>query len=140
MGSALHPLHVPDFLTSIAHILDRSNHRPAGHLAMYVALLEGTDELELGHRWLHPDLHPTFELADLVAPASWWAFGLSTTGRAHFLDEPDRGPEPIVSTFVRERNGLEVSLLRRGASVTELSGPAEGRIPDLVRAILGPAP
>jgi hypothetical protein len=131
---------VLDVLSWVAEVLDLSNVDEPGHLAMYVALTDEVGELEVGMRWLHPDLHPTVELAGLVAPRSWWAFGLSTTGRAHFLDEPDRAPERIVSTYVRERNGCEVSLLRRGSSVTELNGPAEGRIPDLVRSILGVTP
>jgi hypothetical protein len=94
------------------------------------------DELELGLRELDPDLHPTMELAGLVADPRWWALCLVTRGRAHLLDAPDAPSEPVVSTYAVDRAGHEVSLLRRGTEVEELTGPVVGRIPDLLRHIL----
>lgn len=123
-------------LEQIAHIVDASSVGHPEHLAVFVELLDG--EIVLGLRNL--DDHPTAALAGLVAPPSWWAFLLCTSGRAHFLADVHRAPEPIFSTYGRSREGDEVSLLRRGSSVTVLTGPAEGRIPDLVRAILTATP
>ena len=129
MGSTVLPL---DLLERIAHLIDAASHDPTDHIAASVELDEG--ELVLGVRTF--DLHPTLALAGLVAPPSWWGLIVCSPGRAHFLDQPDRPPEPIVSTYARSRDGAEVSLLRRGTDVTRLPGPAEGRIPELVQGIL----
>jgi hypothetical protein len=127
-----------DRLLSIAELVDLAGPEHPDGIIVSVALEE--DDVVLGVRRLDPTLHPTIELAGLVAEPSWWALCLCTHGRARFLDEPDRLPEAIVSTFAVDRCGTEVSLLRRGATVTELPGPALGRIPELLRSILGSPP
>lgn len=124
-----------DRLSSIAVLLDESSARSDVDLHVYV-----TDDgraFELGLRALDPRLHPCEELRGLVAAEDWWAVGLVLHGRLRFLDGGDRGPEPIRSTYLVARDGTEVSLLRRGDEVTELAGPAEGRLPDLLRTMLG---
>jgi hypothetical protein len=102
-----------------------------------VRVISHPHEVELGLLPLAPDRHPCEELHGFVAPDEWWAVGLVVRGRAHFLDEPGRQPEPIVSTFFVERGGVEVSLLRRGDEVSEGPGRVEGRLPDLCRAMVG---
>jgi hypothetical protein len=141
MGSTIHvPVDLVDrtsgLLVRIAHIVDASRHDRGPHAAVSVELVD--DEVVLGLRAF--DRHPVEELAGLVAPSTWWAFLLCTTGRVRFLDQPERSPERIVNTFGRSREGEEVSLLRRRNEVATLRGPAEGSIPDLVRAILGVVP
>jgi hypothetical protein len=135
MGSTVRPR---DLLEQIAHLVDAAG-VDLPHLDPFAVVVERIDgEVVLGLRCLHA--HPTVALAGLVAPPSWWALLLCTSGHAHLLASPNLAPEPIVSTYGRSRDGDEVSLLRRGSSVTELTGPAEGRIPDLVRAILSTTP
>jgi hypothetical protein len=140
--SALHPVPaVPtarERLVAVAELLDRATHDWAGDVLVTVTL-DG-EEVELGVRELDPALHPTVELADLRADPSWWALCLVTHGQARFLDALDQPPERIVSTYAVDREGHEVSLLRRGAAVEELPGPALGRVPDLLRTILAMPP
>jgi hypothetical protein len=128
----------PDLLGRIAHLIDEA-HQPADvHLAAYLEVdADDPGALVLGVRRF--DEHPTDVDWSLEVQDSWWALVLCVRGRAHFLDEPDHGPEPIVSTFARSRDGSEVSLLRRRGVVTLLPERAVGRIPDLLRMLL-PAP
>jgi hypothetical protein len=131
------PTTEPDLLAAIAHVIEASVHaEPVGTVA-YVRRL-GDGELEVGLRLLDPELHPCAELRDFAAPADWWALGLVTHGTATFLDE--QRTERIVSAFFCSRDGREVSLLRRRGRVQELSGLAEGRVPELVREALGRHP
>ncbi len=129
-------IHLSDhLLEQIARWFDRSCFGGIHHAALFVEPCGG-DEAVFGVRAFAD--HPTDALGGLVAPSRWWAFALCTRGQEHFPDGADQEPEPIFSTFARSRNGHEVSLLRRGQEVTRLHGPAEGRVPDLVRAILSP--
>jgi hypothetical protein len=75
-------------------------------------------------------------LAGMVGPPTWRAFGVRVQGRAHVLDRPHEGPQPVITTFVGDRAGRSVSLLRRPGSVAEELSPVHGRIPDLCRRIL----
>jgi hypothetical protein len=134
MGSTLSERR--DLLERIAYVLADAHAGcdvdPAADLAAYVEL-DGR-EIVLGLRPF--DEHPTEVPWEADVQDSWWALVLTTRGRAHLLDAPDRGPEQILSTFARSRDGHEVSLLRRGDTLTELPGRAEGRIPDLLRRLL----
>lgn len=122
-------------LLSIAQVLDAASADAGLPIQAYVT--EDGDDVELGVRLLQLGVHPCDELRGTVAPADWWAMGVVTFGRARFLDHPDLDPEPIQSTYLLARDGTEVSLLRRGRDVEQLHGPAQGRIPDLCRSILG---
>ena len=136
MRSATRPLpSTRDRLLSIAHVVDSASADLTG--ARIVSVELDGDDVVLGVRDLPAGVHPVGPLAGLVAPEQWWALCIVTHGRAHFLDEPDRAPEDIVSTFALARDGSEASLLRRGDDVMELPGPTTGRIPDLLRTILG---
>jgi hypothetical protein len=122
-------------LTAVAHAAEQACLLSPDDVL--VRVIAHQHEVELGLLPLDPDLHPCEELRGFVAPEEWWAVGLVVRGRAHLLDEPDRQPEPIVSTFFIERGGAEVSLLRRGNRVDEGPGRAEGRLPDLCRSMVG---
>lgn len=122
-------------LTAVAHAAEQACLLSPDDVLVRVV---GTQhEVELGLRPLDPGRHPCEVLQGFVAPDEWWAVGLVVRGRAHFLEEPQRQPEPIVSTFFVERGGVEVSLLRRGDRVSEGTGRLEGRLPDLCRAMVG---
>jgi hypothetical protein len=125
-------------LLELAHLIDDSLADDPGDVAFAVV----DDPVELVLELLPLHAHPCVVLAGLVGPATWRAFGLRVHARAHLLDRPDEGPQPVVTTFVRDRSGGSVSLLRRSGSVTEQVNLAQGRIPDLCRQILpaGPPP
>ena len=122
-------------LTAIAHVVeDGLAGAPGGTLVRVIA---DDIDVELGLRPLDPEQHPLLELAGFVAPPEWWAVGLIVPGRAWCLDEAGLGPEDVVSAHFVERGGAAVSLLRQGSVVTQPPEPMQGRIPDLLRTILG---
>jgi hypothetical protein len=123
-------------LLAIARCAEEGSHANPGGTAFFVR--RDGEEIELGVRALDPDLHPTLELRGFVAPDDWWAFGLVVHGTATFYEE-DRC-ERIVTTYFRSRDGDEVSLLRRGDDVQEMPEGCIGRIPDLLRSVLGSRP
>jgi hypothetical protein len=128
------------FLSSIAHLLDAACAEPGPGLVVLLSDVAGEpDQLELALRALSDDQHPCDELRDLVAPPGCWGMALVVPGRAHLLDGPDEPAQLVVSTYVRHRDGRQVSLLRRGDTVTEQPGPTAGRLPELCRRVLEPS-
>jgi hypothetical protein len=126
-------------LRTIAHLLDAASSEGAPDALVLLLDDPGApDELVLALRPLAPGRHPCDELQDVSAPSACWAVGLVVHGRAHLLDAADRPPQPIVTTYLVDREGAEVSLLRGAGRVAELPGPSLGRLPDLCRRILGP--
>lgn len=127
----------PD-LRTIAHLLDAAT--PEGASDALVLLLDdprAPDDLVLALRPIPPGRHPCHELQHLSAPSACWAVGLVVHGRAHLLDAADGAAQPVVTTYLVDRAGDEVSLLRSRGRVTQLAGPSLGRLPDLCRRILG---
>lgn len=134
-----HGSHPSSLLSAIAHLLDGSWADQPNDI--FVLLLDdppSPDGLTFALRALPPGRHPCETLHDFVPPTGCWGVGLVVHGRAHMLDALDQPAESIVSTYVRHRDGRQVSLLRRGDSVEELRGPAVGRLPDLCEQILSP--
>ena len=128
MRSTVHPS--DDLLEQIARLVDLSCAGRVDHTAAFVEACRrpARDEVTLGIRTF--DDHPTDALADLVAPPSWWAFVLCTTGRAHFLDERDRAaradpraPSPARATATRCPSCVGATRSRR------LHGPGRGTRP-----------
>ena len=122
-------------LSALAHVLDAALHDDP--LDVLVLLQEEPHEpgqIVLAIRPLAD--HPCEDLAGFVAPAVCWGIALVLHGRAHLLDAPDEPPAPVVTTFLRHRDGRQVSLLRAGSRVTEQRGPVTGRVPDLCERIL----
>ena len=124
-----------DRLASIARVLADAS--TPGCSDVLVHVLDDPDDVVLGLHPLDPAQHPCDELHGAVAPPDWWAVGIVIAGRARYLDRPEADPEPITTTYLVERGGAEVSLLRRGDDVTELRDRVVGRIPDLCRGMLG---
>ncbi len=135
------PRHGP--LEAIARVVDLAGVDQRGHLLVHVLGAPG-DDVELGIGPFDTATHPFWQVAGLTAPDHWWAFGVRARGQARFLDEPDRPPERLATTFLVSRTGEEVSLLRSGEAVSVVPGPAAGTIPDACRRVLGlptpPAP
>lgn len=129
--------HPSTLLSAVAHLVDAASHRHGVDLA--VLLLDDADEpeqLSLAVRPLPPGVHPSVALADVVLPDACWGVALALHGLAHHLDALDEPAQPIVSTYLRHRDGRQVSLLRRGERVTEQRGRLVGRVPDLCRRLL----
>jgi hypothetical protein len=123
-------------LDAIARVVDEAAEGASGHLLVHV-VGEPVDDVELGVRPVPEGSHPFGVLAGFEAPEEWWAFGVRVRGRARFLDDEDRAPEPVATTFLVDRAGGEASLLRAAGEVRPLPGRAEGTIPDLCRRVLG---
>lgn len=138
----LHPTSSPRRrVDAVARLVDEGAVDEPGHLLLHVA--DDGDDVLLGLKPLPADTHPFGELAGFTAPADWSMFGVRVRGTAHHLDD-DRPSERSVTTFVIDRSGDERSIVRIGARVEPLAGPASGTIPDLCRRVLGlptaPAP
>jgi hypothetical protein len=124
-------------LSAIARLLDAGCHGWRGHTVILLSHVpDDPTTVELALADVDPDEHPCRSLRGLVVPARCWGLGLVVHGRAHLLDAVDEAAQPVVSTYVRHRDGRQVSLLRRGDRVTEQRGLVAGRLPELCRRIL----
>lgn len=124
-------------LSAIAHLLDAGCHAAGGHTVVLLSDVPGAPgQVELALAAVARDEHPGRTLHDLALPERCWGVGVVVHGRAHVLDALDEPAQPVVSTYVRHRDGRHVSLLRQGDRVTEQRGPVAGRLPDLCRRIL----
>jgi hypothetical protein len=98
------------------------------------------DEIELHFR--HLDCTDAVcALGGFVAPAAWQAFGIVAPGRSVPLDadgEPldDPGTQVVAGTFVG-RSGEVASQVRTATGAVLADGPADGRVLDVCRRVLG---
>jgi hypothetical protein len=130
------PLSAPERLRRIAHALDRSTTDGCSNLVVGV-VPDGDAAAHLVLRPVREHETPAELLAGFGAPADWWAIGLVAHSRTWMVDRLDLPPMPSIVTFLIERDGDEVTLLRQGHGSVELPGPSEGRIPELCRLALG---
>jgi hypothetical protein len=105
-----------------------------GHTAFHLVTPPGPD-LSIGVLPLPPGSHPFPELAGLLAPPEWSAFGLCVHGRAHHLEER-RDPVATTMAFAVDRAGHEASVALLDGALVDLPSRAEGTIPDLCRRVL----
>jgi hypothetical protein len=128
-------------LRGVLRLVDEATREEPGHVAVHV--VDDPHDIVLGLKPLDPGRHPFEELAGFLAPRTWTTFGLCVRGSAHHLVSGEH-QAGVTTTFLVDRSGTELSLLRAGPTATELPGPAEGTIPDLCRRVLGlptePAP
>jgi hypothetical protein len=87
-------------------------------------------------------IHPLDLLLGFVAPAHWWALGVSSCGRQHAIGGDGRVKRRADSPRVRitvllDRSGGGAGLLRRGDGRTALPGPPDGTVADACRRALG---
>lgn len=129
---------VPPPLSALAGLVDQATRHHRGHVLVHVdgPLREG-GEVDLAVRPLPPGAHPFDVLAGCTAPVGWSVFGIRVTGRARHLDRPTAAAEAMTTTFVVDRQGREASCLRTASGAQDLTGPAEGTVPDLCRRVLG---
>jgi hypothetical protein len=119
----------------VATLVDQATADEQGHVLVHIDG-PGHPEVALGLKPLDRGVHPFDVLAGFTAPTSWTAFGIRATGRAHHLEDPGTPSARTAVTFLLDRHGQEASVIRVGAAVDELSGPATGTIPDLCRRVL----
>ena len=129
-------------LADLAEILHCSTTNAPG--PVLVTIEEGEKTVSFG-TWPIPDVvdHPADTLMGFVAPASWTAFGLVTTGHLHHLDAapwPD-GPakgQPIRATVLLARTGEAASIIEHAGQPLEfLPGPPQGWVADALARVLG---
>jgi hypothetical protein len=87
-------------------------------------------------------IHPLDLLLGFVAPAHWWALGVSSCGRQHSMGSDGRvlrsaGSPRVRITVLIDRSGGAATLLRRGDQRTALPGPPDGTVADACRRALG---
>jgi hypothetical protein len=87
-------------------------------------------------------IHPLDLLLGFVAPAHWWALGVSSCGRQHSIGSDGRvmrsaGSPRVRITVLIDRSGGAATLLRRGDERTSLQGPPDGTVADACRRALG---
>jgi len=122
-------------LPAVATLVDQATVDAQGPVVVHI---DGPihPEVALGLKPLDAGVHPFPILAGFTAPASWTAFGIRARGRARHLEDPNVPPTRTAMTYLLDRQGREASVLRIEDRVEELTGPAEGTIPDLCRRVL----
>lgn len=132
----------PNLLGRWADVLLKAFDAPVvgATLVRFVRCEDAPDEFELG--LLPIDGHPVEMLVGFRAPADWLALGVITGGWAAPLDgsRPSAHPEArrVTQVFLIDRDGVTASVLRYpDGSIQRLPGPAEGAVPDALRAALG---
>lgn len=112
---------------------------------VYVEHAPAAEASDLGF-WDVPQIlpHPVDPLIGWIAPSSWDAVGLISSGRLRHLDQPDRAPERTLSTFLLGRDGTSASAIGPvGGEPRLLEEPPTGLVPDVLKRVLGlptPAP
>jgi hypothetical protein len=125
----------------LARIADLVHEATADHpVARVVHLrIDPVEEtLDLGFWDIPPGTpHPIEPLVGFIAPESWDAIGVISTGRLRHLDQPDRAAEATVSTVLLHRDGSAASVLTVGdAEPRHLDDPPEGLVPDVLNRVL----
>ena len=110
---------------------------------VFVSFDDAGETVDLGF-WDVPDLpmHPIDPLVGFVAPESWHALGLISTGKLRSLDQPPAPPEATVSVVLLGRDGTTCSAVGPPARpVRIIHDPPAGIVPDiLARALQLPTP
>lgn len=87
-------------------------------------------------------IHPLDLLLGFVAPAHWWALGVSSCGLQHPVADDGRvvrSPESpgVRVTVLIDRSGRGTGMVRRGDELTAMPGPPDGAVADACRRALG---
>jgi hypothetical protein len=123
-----------------ANIAGLGARAPTGAL-LRVSVSEANPPGELACYPIDP-VHPLDLLLGFVAPAHWWALGVSSRGLQHPVAGGGRVVRSAESPGVRitvliDRSGRGAGLLRRADGLTALPGPPEGAVADACRRALG---
>lgn len=133
------------FLAALVERIDRTlvgldARAPTGAL-LRVSAPEAHPPGELAWYPIDP-AHPLDLLLGFVAPAHWWALGVSSCGQQRRMGddgrvEPDAEPRRVRITVLIDRVGRGAGLLRHGDELTAMPGPPEGTVADACRRALG---
>lgn len=129
----------PPSLARIANLVHAATTDDPVTRVVYVEQQPEAESFDLGF-WDVPMLpgHPVEPLVGFVAPPSWDAIGLISSGRLRHLDRPDDEPERTLSTVLLGRDGTSASVIgRAGVEPRVLDEPPEGLVPDVLNRVLG---
>lgn len=129
----------PPSLSRIASVIHAATADDPVARVTYVQIDHDAETFDLGFWDVPPGPgHPIEPLVGFVAPASWDAIGLVSTGRLRHLDQPDHRPERTLSTVLLGRDGTAASIIgRAGAENRTLDAPPIGLVPDVLNRVLG---
>lgn len=138
MATPASPLVEEPSLARIASVIHRATtDRPVSRV-VHVRVDRQAETLDLG-LWDVPPApgHPIDPLVGFVAPASWGAVGLVSSGRLRRLDRPDDEPRATLSTVLISRDGSAASIIAApGDDEQILDEPPVGLVPDVLRRVL----
>ncbi|CAN5798291.1 hypothetical protein BH10ACT1_BH10ACT1_11000 [soil metagenome] len=132
-------------LGRLAELLHESTAATGGSVVVTVRLDPALEAVDVG-LWPVPSTveHPADPLIGFLAPPSWDAIGLASTGRLHHLDPGDGelgGPLPptaVRATVVRDRSGAAASVIDdRSGDLEVLADVPEGWVSDALARALG---
>lgn len=128
----------PPSLADIASVVHRTtSDRPVARI-VHVRLSSEDEALDLGF-WDVPPVgtHPIEPLVGFLAPASWDAIGLISTGRLRHLDAPAGAATRSLSTVLLHRDGTAASVITSDdGAARHLDDPPEGLVPDVLNRVL----
>ncbi|MGN6696143.1 MAG: hypothetical protein ACTHN0_18330 [Aquihabitans sp.] len=128
----------PPSLARIADIVhEATTDRPVARIVHL--RLDATEEtLDLGF-WDVPPVtpHPMEPLVGFVAPPTWDAIGLVSTGQLRNIADPAGPAAASLSTVLLHRNGTAASVITaEGGETRRLDDPPEGLVPDVLNRVL----
>jgi len=136
--SAPLPVTAAPTLAQIASLVHRAAADGPVARLVHVRLDPQDQALDLG-LWDIPPVagHPIDPLVGFVAPASWDAVGLTSSGRIRPLDR-DEQPQRTLSTVLLHRDGTAAGIIGApGEPERTIDEPPEGLVPDVLRRVLG---
>ncbi len=125
-------------LASIAQVVHRATTDDPVARVVTVRSDPDATELSLGF-WDVPEvpLHPIEPLVGFVAPTSWNAIGLISTGRLRHLDRLDAAPARTLSTVLLHRDGTAASVIGvEDEDPRALDEAPVGLVPDVLNRVL----
>ncbi|HWJ99025.1 MAG TPA: hypothetical protein VNQ33_12755, partial [Acidimicrobiales bacterium] len=128
----------PPSLARIASLVHRATTDQPVARVVHLRVDHRDETFDLGF-WDIPPVpsHPMEPLVGFVAPSSWDAIGLISTGRVRHLDEPGGGAAASLSTVLLHRDGTAASVIAvEGAEPRLLDDPPEGLVPDVLNRVL----
>lgn len=131
----------PPTLDRIAGLVHRATHDAPVARVVHLDVDHDAETFDLGF-WDAPPTpnHPLEPLIGFIAPPSWDAIGLVSTGRVRHLDQSDgvdAEPERTLSTVLLHRDGTAASVITiGGADPWHLDEPPIGLVPDILNRVL----
>ncbi len=126
-------------LARTASILHRSATDGPVARVVYVQTNPVEETLDLGFWDVPPGPgHPVEPLVGFVAPQTWSAIGLISSGRLRHLDRPSEDPHAVQSTVLLHRDGTAAGIIGAGdGAEVVLEEPPQGLVADVLNRVLG---